>query len=138
MVAETASCAASPISSQLKQQATSSIKARVRYVKPPPPGKVLQSHVYEQTADRSNSDNLVHVPTEVNISDIRGLQNQTFDLLVNGFSLVKFNVPIDIDWETDDEVSKLMPLMLPSAACLGNVQCTAHTREFKSWLTQIA
>lgn len=102
MVAHPASSVTRPASSQLPQQ-TGSVKARVRYVKPPPPGKVLQSHVYEQ-ADGSKSDNLIHVPTEVTVSDIRELPHQTFDLLVNGFSLVNFNVPQDIDWETDDKV----------------------------------
>ena len=89
---------------QILQESPSSVKAHVRYVKAPAPGQVLISHIYEQQ-DGSKPDNLEHVPTEVTLTDIRGLQAQSFDLLVNGFALVNFVIPADIDWESNDEVT---------------------------------
>ena len=78
------------------------VTARVRYVKPPPPGEVLHSHVYE-LPEGAEPDNLFHVPTEVSITNLRQT-SQSFSILENGFQLIDFSVPSDIDWESNKEV----------------------------------
>ncbi len=59
--------------------------------------------VYDLPEGVDKPDNVHHTATEVSISDIRQLQHD-FSVLENGFQLVDFNVPSDIDWDSSQEV----------------------------------
>ena len=87
--------------------ATSSVKARVDYARLAPDGKELFWSVYEKPKELDRATNLECVGTEVCITDLRPIEREQgrFTLADNGFQLEKLDVPADIDWADDDDVS---------------------------------
>lgn len=79
------------------------MKTRVRYVQPPPPGEDLYSYVYDLPEGVDQHENVHHTSTQVSISDLRQLPIK-FNVLENGFQLVEFLVPPDIDWDSKEQV----------------------------------
>lgn len=80
------------------------VTAPVRYVKPPPPGETLYQYVYDLPEGVDEPDNVHHLSTQVSITDLRQLSTN-FSILEQGFQLVPFAVPLDIDWDSTEQVS---------------------------------
>lgn len=82
---------------------TKAVTAPVRYVKPPPPGETLYQYVYNLPEGVDQPDNVHHLSTQVSITDLRQLPTN-FSILQQGFQLVPFEVPLDIDWNSAEQV----------------------------------
>ena len=83
-------------------------------------------YAYELPEGVDRASNLEYELHDVTVTDIRSVP-QPFTLQENGFKLEKLEVPKDIDWANEEEVSGHMKdqlSVIPLAALSSGVDCT--------------
>ena len=111
-----------------QQQSTAkkapSVNAKVSYVKPEPDGNELFIYLYEKPEGVDRVTNLEHIECEVPFTDLRTVESQSgeFTLRQNGFQLERLEVPSDIDWQNEQDVSMVAPdNALACFQCIGSM-----------------
>lgn len=88
-------------------------------------GGELYSYAYELPEGVDRASNLEYELHDVTVTDIRST-SQPFTLQENGFQLERLEVPKDIDWNNEEEVSGYMNDRL-SFTPLGAMHCQLGT-----------
>ena len=73
-------------------------------MKPAKEGEDLRAYAYELPEGIDRASNLEYELHDVTVTDIRSA-SQPFTLQENGFKLERLEVPKDIDWRNEQEVS---------------------------------
>ena len=97
----------------------------VRYVKQAKDGEDLRVYAYELPEGVDRASNLEYELHDVTVTDVRSAP-QPFSLQENGFKLEKLEVPKDVDWDNEEEVSGHMTASLsiiPLGALSSWVDC---------------
>ena len=80
------------------------VRANLAYIRPPQVNEELYVYKYELPVDVGSPSNLQINEVEVPITNLRAVE-KTFTIERNGFQLEHFQVPADIDWQDDNDVS---------------------------------
>ena len=99
MVAQVTAMAHTPIS-------TPTLHAKMAYVKPPRGNEELYVYKYELPDGIDQPNNLELDEVEVPVTDLRTVEDTHFDIVQNGFQLERFQLPVDIDWNSDEDVCR--------------------------------
>ena len=99
------------------------LRAKVVYIKAPLRDEELYVYKYELPKDVSTPQNLEYDQVEVPITDLRTAEHQSFNIQHNGFQLEKFQVPADINWQNDKDVSTSSAHPAKHAHLLESIQC---------------
>ena len=86
------------------------LHATFAYVKPPRLGEELYVYKYMLPAGVHTSNNLEIDEVEVPVTDLRTVDDESFNIVQNGFQFEPFQVP-DIYWDDDKDVS--LPCLSP-------------------------
>lgn len=82
------------------------LRAKVSYVKSPRVDEELYVYKYELPKGIDKPNNLELDEVEVTVTDLRTVEDTQFDVVRNGFQLERFQIPADISWEDDKDVSR--------------------------------
>ena len=85
---------------------TPTLHAKMAYVKPPRGNEELFVYKYELPNGVNQPNNLDLDEVEVPVADLRTLEDTHFGIVQNGFQLERFQLPADIDWDSDEDVCR--------------------------------
>lgn len=80
------------------------VRAKLAYIRPPQVNEELYVYKYELPVGVDSPSNLQINEVKIPITDLRAV-HENFTIERNGFQLEHLEVPADIDWENDHDVS---------------------------------